>query len=138
MNHTRQFIEVYVHRGSQKLSIQCGPQKNIVLEWVRLYNLKCPKPSKILVFAQSWTSSDYIIWTILDGFRSYNMTQFRMWMVGWSTRVTHFDHVFGQSLDWWDILDHVFWPLHYMQHFPFKYPSILNKFSFHLTFSHLL
>jgi len=44
MNQTRQYIEVYVRHGSQKLSIQCRPGKNLILDSLRLYNLKRHSP----------------------------------------------------------------------------------------------
>lgn len=94
MKQTRQFIEVYVRRGLHKVSVQWEPQKNLVLEWFGLYNLKCHKPSKIRILSQSCTRLDYITCKILYGSRSYNLNQLRIWAVSWSTRLAHFDPIF--------------------------------------------
>jgi hypothetical protein len=50
-----------VRRELQKISVQCGPHKNIVFDWFELYTLKCVKPSKAQVLIQSEDISDYII-----------------------------------------------------------------------------
>lgn len=42
------------------------PHENSIVDWFRLYNMKCSKPSNVQVFTKSWHVSDCISWTNTD------------------------------------------------------------------------